>query len=74
MTCSLNCIERPDAVNKKNWKCLECGTDLKKAHEERQRKSVDYYNNIAQQERAAIIAATTAYNKVFADNMKVKTI
>ena len=28
MTCKYNCTENPDAVEKINWKCVECKTDL----------------------------------------------
>ncbi len=70
--CSVDCLNRPDAVDKTNWKCNECGTDLKKAHEERQKKSAEHYKNIANQEKEAINLATEAFNKVFKDEMRVK--
>lgn len=28
--CSVNCLENPDSVDKINWKCVECGTNLEK--------------------------------------------
>jgi len=31
MTCSQDCLNHPDAVEKINWKCVECKTDLKPA-------------------------------------------
>ncbi len=27
--CKFNCESNPDAVDKINWKCVECGKDLK---------------------------------------------
>ncbi len=32
--CIVNCYDNPDAVEKINWKCVECGADLKKRQEE----------------------------------------
>ena len=29
--CPAKCLEKPDAVEKINWKCIECGTHLKQA-------------------------------------------
>ncbi len=31
--CEANCLEHPDAVDKINWKCVECKTDLKSAYD-----------------------------------------
>lgn len=33
MVCEVNCLEHPDAVEKINWKCVECKTDLKPAYD-----------------------------------------
>ena len=27
--CSVNCLDNPDSVDKINWKCVECGANLK---------------------------------------------
>ncbi len=27
--CSVNCKDNPDAVDKKEWKCIKCNRDLK---------------------------------------------
>jgi len=64
-----DCLDKPDAVEKKDWICIH-GNNLKKAHEERQKKSADAYKNQLKHEAEARVAATAAYNKVFADTME----
>lgn len=70
--CSVNCLENPDAVNKVDWKCSECGSDLQDAHNEKQERSANYHKNIKEIEARAVVKATEAYNKVFSDTMSVE--
>ncbi len=67
-----DCLKRPDAVDKTDWKCNKCGTDLEDAHKDRQEKARTHYETQALREKDAVAAATIAYNKVFADKMKME--
>jgi len=68
-----NCHQDPDAVEKKNWVCVH-GCNLKKDFETKKKHAEEFYKNQEAMEAKARAAATSAYNKIFADTMRGKDI
>ena len=51
MTCEINCMDHPGSVDKINWKCVECETNLEAACKaEIKDKAEVYQARIAEQE------------------------
>jgi hypothetical protein len=67
--CAVNCLDNPDGVDKKDWKCSSCGTNLEQAHNEKQKRSATFHKNIKEIEAKAVVKATEAYSKVFSETM-----
>ena len=55
--CSQKCLERPDAVDKINWKCVECKTDLKPVYDELQIKIINDLKKKAEDELLRLAAS-----------------
>ena len=51
--CPVNCKDHPDAVEKINWKCVECKRDLKADFD----RVINVRVAIAEEKQAAAIAA-----------------
>lgn len=54
--CKYNCLDNPDAVEKINWKCVECKTDLEQAC-----KDVWAKRKAEAEERAVLAAANAPF-------------
>jgi transcription initiation factor IIE alpha subunit len=72
--CSVNCLENPDAVDKTNWNCNVCGTNLEQAHKDKQKRIAEFNKNIKNIESKAKKNAEDAYHKVFSDSMKFEAM
>jgi hypothetical protein len=72
--CTVNCTDNPDAVDKKDWKCVSCGADLKDAFAAKIKRTEDAVKNIKVLEAQAAKAASEAYNKVFSDSLNPKDV
>jgi len=63
-SCSVNCLERPDAVDKINWKCTACGTNLEQACKDRQKASAEYYKHEAEIQKEIEKEALKQFNEL----------
>ena len=50
--CKLDCEKNPNAVDKINWKCVECGKDLKTIHATYIKAKADAYTARLAEEKA----------------------
>ena len=57
MTCSVNCLDNPDSVDKIKWKCVECETNLEQICKDSRKEKADAASKHYQKEAKAVITS-----------------